>query len=421
MDKNTAVIILAAGKGERMKSAIPKVLHPVCSRPMLGYVLDLVKGFRVSKTVAVLGHKHEEVKNILPPGIKIVLQKGLRGTGDAVRQAEKALKGFRGTVLVLYGDTPLLKSETIRQLLTHHRQSKPAATVLTVTTDEPSGYGRIIRDKYSSISGIVEDKDADDYEKSINEINTGIICFDKEALFGALRKIRPNNAKKEYYLTDVITLLYKEGRIIEYISIKDVHEVLGINSRKDLALANGIMQKRINDRLMQQGVSIVDPDSAFIGFGTKVGVDSTIYPFTVIERDVKIGRFCSVGPFAHLREGTRLEDNTVVGNFIEIVRSRIGKRTLVKHFSYIGDTLIGKDANIGAGTVTANFNGLKKNITVIKDRAFIGSDTVLVAPVEVGRGAKTGAGSVVTSRHNVADNTVVAGVPARRLKTDGCA
>ncbi len=417
MDKDTAVIILAAGKGERMKSAIPKALHPICVRPMLGYVLDLVKGFRVYKTVAVLGYKHEEVKKILTPGIKIVIQKGLRGTGDAVRQAEKALKGFRGTVLVLYGDTPLLKHETIRKLLTHHRQALPAATLLTVTTDDPSGYGRIMRDKYSSISGIVEDKDADDYEKSINEINTGIICFNKEALFGALRKIRPNNAKKEYYLTDIISLFYKKGKIIENISIKDTHEALGINSRKELALANRIMQKRINDRLMQQGVSIVDPDSAFISFGTKVGADSTIYPFTVIERDVKIGKSCSVGPFAHLREGTRLEDNTVVGNFIEIVRSRIRKRTLVKHFSYIGDSRIGKDVNIGAGTVTANFDGLKKNITVIKDKAFIGSDTVLVAPVKVGRGAKTGAGSVVTSCHDVADNTVVAGVPARRLKT----
>ncbi|MCX5713450.1 MAG: NTP transferase domain-containing protein [Candidatus Omnitrophica bacterium] len=417
MNRDIAVIILAAGKGERMKSAMPKVLHPVCARPMLGYVLDLVKGLKVSRAVAVLGHKYEEVKKILDPGIKIVIQKGLRGTGDAVRQCEKALKGFNGMVLVLYGDTPLLKPETIRQLLAHHRQAKPAATLLTVNTTDPAGYGRIIRDKYSTISGIAEDKDADDYQKTIQEINTGIICFDKDALFGALRKIRPNNAKKEYYLTDVIALLYKGNRIIENISIKDTHEALGINSRKELALANRIMQKRINDRFMQDGISIIDPDSAFISFGTKIGADSTIYPFTVIERDVKIGKSCSVGPFVHLREGTLLEDNTVVGNFIEIVRSRIGKRTLVKHFSYIGDALIGKDANIGAGTVTANFNGTKKNITVIKDKAFIGSDTVLVAPVKIGRGAKTGAGSVVTSRHNVADNTVVAGVPARRLKT----
>jgi bifunctional UDP-N-acetylglucosamine pyrophosphorylase/glucosamine-1-phosphate N-acetyltransferase len=383
---------------------------------MLGYVLDLVKGLRPSRTIAVVGYKSEEVKKIIGPGARVVIQQGLRGTGDAVRQAEKALQGFKGAVLVLYGDTPLLKAETIRRLLKRHRESAPAATLLTVTCDNPAGYGRIIRDKYFSISGVAEDKDADDYQKSINEINSGIICFNKADLFRALRSLRPNNAKKEYYLTDAISWFYKEGRLIESVGIKDMNEALGINSRRDLAAANRAMQKRINEKLMQQGVSIIDPDSAFISFGTQIGADSTIYPFTVVERDVRIGKSCSVGPFVHLREGTRLEDNALVGNFIEIVRSRIGKRTILKHFSYLGDTRVGQDVNIGAGTVTANFDGRQKHLTVIKDKAFIGSDTVLVAPVKVGRGAKTGAGAVVTKRHNVADNTVVAGVPAKVIK-----
>jgi bifunctional UDP-N-acetylglucosamine pyrophosphorylase/glucosamine-1-phosphate N-acetyltransferase len=346
----------------------------------------------------------------------VVVQKKPLGTADALRQALSALKAFSGAVLVLYGDTPLLKPETIRRLLERHREFSAAATLLTVNTEHPSGYGRILRDRYSSICGIVEDKDADDYQKTIQEINSGIICFDKQALLRVLPQLKSTNSKKEYYLTDAVALLYKKGGLVENINSKDMPEAMGINSRQELALANKLMQKKINEDLMQQGISILDPDSTWVSFGTKIGRDSVIYPFTVIERDVKIGKSCSVGPFAHLREGTRLDDHALVGNFIEIVRSRISRKTLVKHFSYLGDSLIGREVNIGAGTVTANFDGIKKHHTLVKDKAFIGSDTVLVAPVKIGRAAKTGAGSVVTSQHNVADNTVVAGVPARLLK-----
>ncbi len=414
--KNIACIILAAGKSTRMRSDLPKVLHPLCGRPMLSYVLDLVDVLRIKKVIAILGHKRQDVKILLKPGIKVVIQKRLLGTANAIKTALPLLRNFKGTVLVLYADNPLLKKDTIRKLLEHHLKNNLDATLLTAKTDKPTGYGRVLRDKYASISGIVEEKDADDFQKDIQEINTGIICFNKDKLVEALRYVKANNRKKEYYLTDTIGILYKKGGLIDSVKIADVNEALGINSRQDLAKGNSIMQHRINAELMQKGVTIIDPDSTFISYGTQVGRDSTIYPFTVIERDVKIGRHCFIGPFAHLREGSRLQDDIVVGNFVEIVRSKLSRRTLVKHFSYLGDSQIGHSVNIGAGTVTANFDGRKKNITVIKDKAFIGSDTVLVAPVKVGKSARTGAGTVVVKNKNVPNGATVVGVPARPLK-----
>ncbi len=413
--KNIAVIILAAGKGERMKSRIPKALHPICARPMLEYVLDLVRDLKFNKVIVVLGHQHEAVKKIIEPRIKVVIQKRLLGTADAVKAALAELKNFKGTCLVLYADNPLLKKETIRNLLKYHLENNLDATLLTAHLDKPSGYGRILRDKYASICGIVEEKDADDYEKDIKEINTGIICFNKDRLAGTLKYIRPDNRKKEYYLTDIVGIFYKKGYLIDGVRVADINEALGINSRQGLTQANRIMQKRINEDLMQKGITIVDPDSTFIGYGTKIGQDTTIYPFTVIERDVKIGKRCFIGPFAHLREGTVIGDDVVAGNFLETVRSKISSKTLAKHFCYLGDSRIGSQVNIGAGTVTANFDGRKKNITVIKDKAFIGSDTVLVAPVKVGKAAKTGAGAVVLG--DVGDKSTVIGVPAKPLKS----
>jgi len=414
MNKSIAVVILAAGKSTRMRSETPKVLHQICGRPMLGYVLDLSRSLKAKKIVAVLGYKHEEVRKYLTSGVISVVQKKLLGTANALKSALPALKGFKGTVLVLYGDNPLLQKETASKLLKYHMENNLDATLLTAQMEKPAGYGRILRDKYSGICGIVEEKDADDFDKDIKEINTGIICFNKDRLSEALKFVKPDNRKKEYYLTDTIKILYKSGRLVDAVKISDINEALGVNSRVDLAKANAIMQRRINEKYMKEGVSIVDPASAFIGWGAKIGKDSVIYPFTVIESDVRIGRRCFVGPFAHLRAGTCLEDDTLVGNFVEITRSRIGSKTIAKHFSYIGDTAVGRRVNIGAGTVTANFDGRKKNRTVIKDRAFIGSDTVLVAPVSVGFDAITGAGSVVIRK--VSDKTTVAGVPARVLK-----
>jgi len=396
-----------------MKSDRPKVLHTICGRPMVEYVLDLARSLKIKNTVVVLGHKADEVKKSLRPGVKVVIQKRLVGTADAVKVALSALKNFKGTVLILYADIPLLKKETIKSLIERHIRDNLDATILTATIDKPKGYGRILRDKLASISGIIEEKDADDYEKEIKEINTGIICFDKEKLVSALRGVRPNNRKKEYYLTDAVSMFYKKGYLVTSAKISDINEAMGINSRVDLARANRIMQQRINEKLMLGGVGIIDPVSTFISYGAKIGRDTTIYPFTVIENDVKIGKRCLVGPFAHLREGTRIEDDCLVGNFLEIVRSRLSAKTLVKHFSYLGDVRIGRNANIGAGTVVANFDGKKKHVAVIGDNAFVGSDTVLVAPVRVGKGARTGAGSVVLK--NVAGGTTVVGVPARPI------
>jgi len=383
---------------------------------MLGYVLDLVKDLKIKKVVSVLGYRHTQIRPYLAPRIKIAIQKKLLGTADAVRTALKSLRSFKGTVLVLYADNPLLKKETIAKLLKYHIESKSDATLLTAQIDKPAGYGRIMRDRYSSISGIVEEGDADDFQKGIKEINTGIICFNKKSLALALKYVRQNKHKKEYYLTDIISVLYKKGYLVDNLRILDVNEARGVNSRSDLARCNSIMRRRINEDFMQKGVNIIAPDSTFISFGTKIGRDSTIYPFTVIERGVRIGKRCSIGPFVHLREGAELKDEVVAGNFLEIVRSKISSKTLMKHFSYIGDSRIGAGVNIGAGTVTANFDGKKKNITTIKDGAFIGSDTVLVAPVKVGRQALTGAGSVIARNKNVADKAVVVGVPARPLR-----
>ncbi|MFA5410370.1 MAG: DapH/DapD/GlmU-related protein, partial [Candidatus Omnitrophota bacterium] len=326
------------------------------------------------------------------------------------------LKNFKGTLLVLYADNPLLKKETLVKLLEYHRQNNLDATLLVASLDKPAGYGRILRDKYAAVSGIVEEKDADDFQKEIKEINTGIMCFKKEKIARALKRVKPENKKKEYYLTDAIGIIYKDGGLIDSVRLGDINEALGVNSRLDLARANKIMQARINEGFMKEGVTILDPDSTFINYGAKIGRDSVIYPFTVIESGVIIGKHCSVGPFAHLREGTRLKDNCLIGNFVEAVRSVIGSKTIAKHFCYLGDSRIGQKVNIGAGTVTANFDGLKKNISVIKDNAFIGSDSVLLAPVRIGKRAVTGAGSVVVKNTAVPDNTVVVGVPARQIK-----
>ncbi|MBU4252085.1 MAG: NTP transferase domain-containing protein [Candidatus Omnitrophica bacterium] len=415
--KEIAVIILAAGKSTRMKSELPKVLHPLCGRPMLGYVLDLVTSLKPAQVVAVLGYKQELVRKIIPKGIKIAIQKKLSGTADAVKVGLSVLRGFKGTVLVLYGDNPLLKKETLKKLLDYHLENNVDATLLTAQLKTPAGYGRIMRDKYFSICGIVEEKDADEVQKDIKEINTGIMAFKKEKLSANLGSIRPNNRKKEYYLTDIIEIFAKKNYLVDGLKIQDTGEALGINTRAELAKANCLMQKTINDKLMQEGVTIIDPPSTFIDFGTKIGKDTVIYPFTVIQRGVKIGKRCFVGPFAHLREGVGLGDGVVAGNFIEMVRSRIGSKTLIKHFSYLGDSSVGANVNIGAGTVTANFDGKNKNYTVIKDNVNIGSDTVIVAPVRIGKFAVTGAGSVVT--RNIPDKAVVAGVPARILKQGG--
>ncbi len=416
MKKNLAVIVLAAGYGKRMKSDLPKALHELCGRPILNYVLDLASQLKPKKIVAVLGHKQELVRKILPQGVEVAIQKKLNGTAGAVSVGMSKLGGFNGTVLILCTDMPLLTKAAIDKLIAFHNANLPAATVLFAQVKDSTGYGRILRDKYFSVSGIIEEKDANEYQKNIKEINTGIYCFNKAQLSSALKKTKADNANREHYLTDCIGILYKSGALVEGVALADADQALGINSRLDLAKANAIMQKRINRKLMESGVTIIDPASAFINYATEIGQDTVIYPFTVVEKNVKIGKRCQIGPFIHLREGTRLEDEVIAGNFLEVTRSKLGSKTIIKHFAYLGDAVVGRNANIGAGTVTANFDCGKKYSTSIGDNAFIGSDTVLVAPAKIGKHAKTGAGTVVLKNKKVPDGAVVVGVPARILK-----
>lgn len=312
MSKDICVIILAAGKSTRMKSETPKVLHPLCGRPLLAYILDVVSGIAPKKTVVVLGHKHEEVRPALPKTTRVVLQREILGTADAVKRAMPHLAGFKGTVLVLYGDTPLLTIETINKMVAHHREHNLHATLLTALTDKPAGYGRIVRDKYSCVYGIVEDKDASDYHKSIKEINTGIMCFSMEGLTFALKRIKPNNQKKEYYLTDAVSLLYQNGYAVGAIKTETFTEAMGINSRVELAQAQKIMQKKINEKIMGAGVTMVDPDTVSAAHDARIGEDTVLYPFVVIDEGVVIGKNCRVGPFVHIKANTRLKDGSIL-------------------------------------------------------------------------------------------------------------
>ena len=413
MIRDLSAIILAAGEGKRMKSKIPKILHEVCGKPMLSYILDLIGSLKIRDAVVVLGYKDRLIKSFLGSNIKTIRQEKLLGTADAVRSTRKSV--HRNNILIIYADNPLIKRQTLDRLIKRHISSGASCTLLTAILDDPTGYGRIIRDEKNNISRIGEEKDISKTQKSIREINSGVYCFNNRALFRTLNKVKQNNKKREFYLTDVIKLLINSNRKIETVQVKDKKEVLGINSRKDLARANQIMRTRILDEFMSKGVTIIDPETTYINRDVRIGQDTIIYPYTMIENNVKIGKDCSIGPFCHIRENTEIKDYAKIGNFVEIVRSRIDKNTLAKHFSYIGDTKIGKRVNIGAGTVTANFNGRRKNRTIIKDGAFIGSGTVLIAPVKIGRKATTGAGSVVVKNRNVADHTIVVGVPARKI------
>jgi bifunctional UDP-N-acetylglucosamine pyrophosphorylase / glucosamine-1-phosphate N-acetyltransferase len=414
MKKDISILILAAGKGTRMRSALPKVMHKICGRPMLGYVLGLASALKPKDTVVVLGHKSNLIKKEISSKVKIAIQSRLLGTADAVRVGLNKLSVNSGSVLILFADVPLLTKETLLKLIKRHFEGNADATLLTADASEPKGYGRVLRDKYFSICGIVEDKDADEFQRDIKEINTGIMCFDIAGLKRALTKVKRNNKKREYYLTDVIKVLHSQGKVLEGVKIKNKEEAMGINSKVELAEANAIMQSRINKKIMLSGVSILDVRSTFISYDVKIGEDSVIYPFTVIESNVKIGKRCSIGPFARLREGTRISDDVTLGNFLEVTRAKISEGTFAKHFCYIADSSVGKSVNIGAGAITANFDGLNKHRTVIKDKAFIGSDTIIVAPVKVGRSSKTGAGAVVLK--DIPDNNTAVGVPARTLK-----
>lgn len=413
--RNIIAIILAAGKGTRIKSAKPKVLHDILGRPLISYVLDAAKEAGISYTITIAGHGSELVKKAVKD-TKVLIQKELTGSGSAVLTVKRFLGDYSGDILVICGDTPLVKSDTIKKLADTHKDSKASITVLTAKLKNPTGYGRILRRPNGRISGIAEEDEIGLLDKAINEVNVGTYCFKAKDLFAALAKVRPDNKKKEIFLTDTVGIIAKEGKLIESVTLDGIEEMIGVNTRKDLAAANRILKNKVMDELMSAGVTIEDPDSTVIYPGVRIGSDTVIRSNTVIEADVEIGRDCCIGPFARLRPGVRLADNVEVGNFVELVRTKIGKSTKVKHHTYLGDTTVGKNVNIGAGTITANFDGKNKNKTIIEDDASLGVGTILIAPVKIGKGAVTGAGTVVPRAHNVPRLATVIGVPARIIK-----
>jgi len=413
--KDTACIILAAGRGTRMKSSLPKVLHKISGKTMIEYMLELIKPFSFKPIVAVTGYKGSNVTRLCK-GAKTVSQKSLLGSADAVMSARSALSKFRGDVVVLYGDTPLIAETTLDELIKSHKKTNAFCTFLTARMKDPTGYGRVLRDDADNIVRIVEEKEASLYDKAYDEVNVGAYCFKSRYLFDALREVRNDNKKGEYYLTDIIAIFRKHDFKIESVSTASEDEAFGINSREELAKAEKILRDRTIKKFLDQGITIVDPANTYIDASCRIGQDTVIKPYTIIEKGVVIGSDCVVGPFARLRQGTVLTDKVEIGNFVELTRCNVGFGAKIKHHTYIGDAVIGKDVNIGAGTITANYDGKTKNKTIIKDGAFIGSGTIFVAPVVVGRKAITGAGSVLTKNTSVPDKAVVVGIPARPIQ-----
>ena len=410
--QNLRAIILAAGKGTRMKSNTPKVLHEICGKPMIQYVLDAVKSAGSSKTFVILGHKKDEIAERLADENVVIEQKKLLGTADAIKCAESRLKSFKGDTLVMCGDTPLVTKNTIKDVVRRHKKAKATCTFLTAVLHNPQGYGRVIRDENANVVAVREDKDAVGYERDIAEINVGVYCFKTSELFKALKEIKMNAKKKEFYLTDIFEYFREKGMKVETVETEDKNEGLGINTRDDLSRAQSILRDRTLKSLMLEGVTILDPNTTYVDATAKIGKDTVIRPFSFIEGNVRIGDNCEIGPFARLRPGTKIGNNVVVGNFTEVSRSKIGNKTILKHFCFLGDAAVGANVNIGAGTVTANYDGESKNSTKILDGAFIGSDAVIVAPAKVGKRAVLGAGSVLSKGKSVPDGAKAYGVPA---------
>lgn len=395
-------VILAAGKGTRMKSDLPKVLHPIFTKPLLGYVLDAINSTGlVEENIVVVGHGAEKVENFVngyAENAKCVLQSPQRGTGDAVYKANDLLKNFKGTVLVVCGDTPLIDADTMADFIKAHEQSGAALTVMSAIFDNPTNYGRIVRNENGSLKCITEEKDADENVKKIKEINAGMYCLDKETVFPMFADLKCNNAQGEYYLTDIVAAVIEKGLKAEAYILKNNEEIFGINSKANLAEATKILKNRTNKRLLDSGVTIVDPESAFISPDTTIGADTVIYPNVYITGKNTIGSHCQIGPFAHIRGGAEIGDNVRIGNFVEIKKSVVKSNTNVSHLSYIGDSELGEHVNIGAGTITANYDPVlkTKTKTIIKDGANTGSNSVLVAPVTMQENSMCAAGSVVT-------------------------
>ncbi|MBI4432207.1 MAG: NTP transferase domain-containing protein [Candidatus Omnitrophica bacterium] len=414
--RKLAVIILAAGRGTRLKSDGPKALQTVCGQPMLGALLEETAALKPEKTLVVAGYRFDQVRDYLGKRATLVHQKELLGSGHAVARTQMALSGFKGLTLVLYCDTPLISIDTLLAMRRAHEASGAVCTLLSVNTPHPAGYGRIKRSKTGSVERVIEENDASPEEKAIQEVNVGCYFFEGQGLFRALKKVRQNPKKKEYYLTDAVGILAGQGPV-EAWTTRNTEETLGVNTRQELAAIEALMEKRLLERFLEAGVRIRDPKTTWVDADVQIGEDTVVLPHTVIEEGAVIGRRCVIGPFARIRGGSKVADEAVIGNFVELVRSTIGKKSMVKHLSYLGDAQVGSSVNIGAGTITANFDGKKKYKTIIKDGAQIGSGTVLVAPVVVGRGAATGAGAVVTKNKRIPDRAVFVGIPAKQLST----
>lgn len=394
-------VILAAGKGTRMKSeTTPKVLHQILGKTLLGYVLDNVKNF-VSEEFVIVGHHAEEVEEFVKTNYtnaKTVLQSPQLGTGHAVSMVCPALENFDGLVIILCGDTPLVKEDTLKKFVEFHQSNNSDITVMSTIFENPTNYGRIIREADNSLQCIVEEKDATREQKAVKEVNAGIYCLNWGKIKSAFSQLKSNNAQGEYYLTDIIAWGKAQHLNVNAYILDNSDEIYGINSRLNLAQAAKMMNKRNLEKYMENGVTIVDPDSTWISEDTEIGQDTIIYPFTYIEGENKIGKSCKIGPCAHLRGGVEVCDNVKVGNFVEVKKSKISSNTNVGHLSYIGDSELGEHVNIGAGTITANYNPLtkEKSKTILKDNVKIGSNSVLVAPVTVEEGTNVGAGTIVT-------------------------
>jgi bifunctional UDP-N-acetylglucosamine pyrophosphorylase/glucosamine-1-phosphate N-acetyltransferase len=413
-----------------MKSRRPKVLHRVAGKPMLSYVLAAAAALGVERPLVVVGHGAEQVEEEIGSGVEYVLQAEQRGTGHAVLQARERLARLAGDLLVLYGDTPLLRAETLAEFTRFHRAERADAAVLTASLPDPTGYGRIVREpETGAVLKIVEEQDASPVERTCREINTGICCFALPMLLAVLEKLKPTNAQGEYYLTDAIALIREAGGKVVALATGDPEEVQGVNSREQLAAVEAAVRREKNRALMAAGVTIRDPASTFVDAGVVVGRDTVLFPFTWLEGQTRIGEESTVGPqvrlsdtelgdrvevqfsvlerarvgndvrigpFAYLRPGTQVEDGAKIGDFVEIKNSRVGRGSKVPHHSYIGDAELGVEVNIGAGTITCNYDGERKHRTVIEDRCFIGANTNLVAPVRVGEGAYVASGSTIT-------------------------
>ncbi|MCM3575873.1 bifunctional UDP-N-acetylglucosamine diphosphorylase/glucosamine-1-phosphate N-acetyltransferase GlmU [Mesobacillus subterraneus] len=426
---NRYAIILAAGQGTRMKSKLYKVLHPVCGKPMVQHVIDQVKSLDINEVVTIVGHGAEKVKDQLGEDSQYALQAEQLGTAHAVQQAGDMLADKEGVTIVVCGDTPLIKAETMEALFKHHEETNAKATILTARAEDPTGYGRIVRNAEGFVEKIVEHKDANEQERSINEINTGTYCFDNKMLFEAIQNVSNDNVQGEYYLPDVIEILKNQGEIVSAYVTDNFAETLGVNDRVALAEAERTMKKRINEYHMRNGVSLIDPDNTYIGPDVKVGQDTVIFPGTTLSGstvigsecqigpnteisnceignntvirqsaafDSKIGSEVNIGPFAHIRPESDIHDEVKIGNFVEIKKAVFGKGSKASHLSYIGDAEVGADVNIGCGSITVNYDGKNKFLTKIEDGVFIGCNSNLVAPVTIGKDAYVAAGSTIT-------------------------